>query len=450
MQKGSAVQIKADREFLRERWSAIDPDGSLEKEARELTAILAGGAQDVARAYWRHYAQIAGLVAKLRPDQHERAIERGIEYTRSFYGALHDAEWVGQARNMLRSSSAAGVPTAMLIGSLAASQAEAMNSIAAHAGSDTALLVRLTRTFIRISALETEVFTALAKELFSCEVEAERNKHASLFREAIFDEVTQASSEGERLSRMASGASASTRGMLGKTSEVASAAEQSAVAMREAAETAAGLIRAIEEARSEVESAARIAERATEQSVQAVSVSEALSDHAKAIESILGLIRDIAGQTNLLALNATIEAARAGDSGRGFAVVAQEVKSLANQTARATDDIAAKIAAIQAATRQAVSTNNSICETIGDLRSVGERTGQVMQAQARTVTMITAAVDETALTADSMSCTIAAIRADTEAVAGEIDQLEAGFRGVDSRLAGLKRAANDFVSQIAS
>jgi methyl-accepting chemotaxis protein len=126
------------------------------------------------------------------------------------------------------------------------------------------------------------------------------------------------------------------------------------------------------------------------------------------------------------------------------------VKSLANQTARATDDIAAKIAAIQAATRQAVSTNNSICETIGDLRSVGERTGQVMQAQARTVTMITAAVDETALTADSMSCTIAAIRADTEAVAGEIDQLEAGFRGVDSRLAGLKRAANDFVSQIAS
>ena len=76
--------------------------------------------------------------------------------------------------------------------------------------------------------------------------------------------------------------------------------------------------------------------------------------------SILGLIRDIAGQTNLLALNATIEAARAGDAGRGFAVVAQEVKSLASQTARATDDITAKITAIQQATRQTVEANGSI------------------------------------------------------------------------------------------
>ena len=98
--------------------------------------------------------------------------------------------------------------------------------------------------------------------------------------------------------------------MLGKTSEVAAAAEQSAVAMREAAQTAAGLIRAIEDARQEVEAAAEIATRASGQAGDAVVMSETLSDHAKSIESILGLIRDIAGQTNLLALNATIEAAQ--------------------------------------------------------------------------------------------------------------------------------------------
>src|SRR3546814_9657307 len=115
--------------------------------------------------------------------------------------------------------------------------------------------------------------------------------------------------------------------MLDQAAEVAAASEQSALAMREAAQTAAGLIRAIEEARSEVETSAEIANRAASQAGHAVETTASLSHHAKAIESILGLIRDIAGQTNLLALNATIEAARAGDAGRGFAVVAQEVRS---------------------------------------------------------------------------------------------------------------------------
>ncbi|MGJ3629111.1 methyl-accepting chemotaxis protein [Sphingomonas sp. MMS24-JH45] len=121
--------------------------------------------------------------------------------------------------------------------------------------------------------------------------------------------------------------------------------------MRDAASTAAGLICAIEDARAEVETAAGTANRAAAHAGDAGRASETLSSHAQSIELILGLIRDIAGQTNLLALNATIEAARAGDAGRGFAVVAQEVKSLASQTARATDGIAAKIAAIQTATR---------------------------------------------------------------------------------------------------
>jgi methyl-accepting chemotaxis protein len=270
------------------------------------------------------------------------------------------------------------------------------------------------------------------------------------FRSTISDALARAVGDSRGLRKRTGHTSSAARGMLGKASEVAAAAEQSALAMREAAHTAAGLIRAIEESRAEVEVAAQIATRAADRSVHAVALSEVLSDHALAIESILGLIRDIAGQTNLLALNATIEAARAGDAGRGFAVVAQEVKSLASQTARATDDIAAKIAAIQAATRQTVDANGAIRDIVGEVQSSAERIRSTMETQAQTVTMITAAVDETALAADSMSSTISAIRSDTETVAGEIDELEAGFRGVDDELSRLETLTGDFVSRLAA
>jgi methyl-accepting chemotaxis protein len=120
------------------------------------------------------------------------------------------------------------------------------------------------------------------------------------------------------------------------------------------------------------------------------------------------------------------------------------VKSLANQTARATDDIAAKIAAIQSATRSTVATNASIKETAAEAQHSADRMRRAMEVQARTVTAITAAVDETALAADSMSTTIAMIREDTEGVASEIDLLERDFNAVNDRLGSLKEAADRF------
>jgi methyl-accepting chemotaxis protein len=366
------------------------------------------------------------------------------------YQEVLDPAWIALCRDYVASAMAAKVPLSAILAGASAAADEAHGIITEAVPDDPRRFARLSKALLRSALLEADIFAAHHEDTRS---QAERDRRAARGAQFNADIVTSAertASDSRLLRAQASDASAAARGVLGKTSEVAAAAEQSALAMREAAQTAAGLIRAIEDARGEVEVAADVATKAGEQAADAVGVSEALSAQVRAIESILGLIRDIAGQTNLLALNATIEAARAGDAGRGFAVVAQEVKSLANQTARATDDIAGKISAIQQATKSTLDANGSIRRTVEDVQSSAARIREAMETQAQTVTVITAAVDETAMAADSMSSTIAAIREETENVAAEIDGLTRNFGLVDEQMARFKASTAEFVKGFAA
>ncbi len=126
---------------------------------------------------------------------------------------------------------------------------------------------------------------------------------------------------------------------------------------------------------------AQIANKAADETDRAGSVVQDLQSTASEIGEVVRMIEDIAAQTNLLALNATIEAARAGEAGRGFGVVAGEVKHLAGQTAKATADIAARIAAIQSATEQAVQAIMGVRGTIGEMREISNFVATTMENQ---------------------------------------------------------------------
>ena len=436
---------------LKSRIKAFDGgENTLVDRAAELWTIIEPDAADIVEAYWSHWRHANPGAAEWTPLESERRVAAGVTYLRNRFCQLDGRLWVESLERAVASAYAAGVSTMEVLAMSCASDRAALKALLSRLPADDPRQHPLIDALMRLFGMETELTVELFAGFSAHSERVARDRLAVEFREGIASAVETATEEGHMLREQAERSSGSARGMLGKTSEVAAAAEQSAVAMREAAQTAAGLIRAIEDARTEVEAAAEIASRASVQATNAVGMSEALSDHAKSIESILGLIRDIAGQTKLLALNATIEAARAGDAGRGFAVVAQEVKSLANQTARATDDIAAKIASIQSATRSTVETNASIKTTVTEVQESADRIRYAMEAQAQTVTAITAAVDETALAADSMSSTIAAIREDTETVAAEIDSVGRGFDRLDGRLNTLKNSAGEFVAKVAA
>jgi len=427
---GETAQLqRLTDEQVNARLAAYNGDGTLQRDVE----LLRDNVADIIAAE---------IVAQFGTERAER-------FAANYAGKV-DAKWIQGVADYGRQIYAESIPVPSYIMARTQASSRIVARIVERYAEETKKLGELLCAFQRLGTFETDIILAQVALLEAIDAADQRGRESEQFERRVAELVRASTDQSKSLTDRTRSTAASARGMLGKTSEVAAAAEQSAVAMREAAQTAAGLIRAIEDARSEVEVAADVATRAGDQASEAVKVTQALSAHVEAIESILSLIRDIAGQTNLLALNATIEAARAGDAGRGFAVVAQEVKSLASQTARATDDITAKITAIQQATRQTVEANGSIQGTVEEVQTSADRIREAMELQAQTVTMITAAVDETALAADSMSSTIAAIRSDTENVAKDIDQVEQGFGRFSEQIANFKSTAKAFVNGIAA
>jgi methyl-accepting chemotaxis protein len=194
----------------------------------------------------------------------------------------------------------------------------------------------------------------------------------------------------------------------------AAVTEQTSANVQTVAASAEELSSSIGEIGRQVTQSATIAKQAVAEAARTNETVQSLAESAERIGEVAKLIREIASQTNLLALNATIESARAGEAGRGFAVVASEVKSLAGQTEKATEDITGQITAIQSASTQAVTAIKGISDTIDEISEIA--------------TTIASAVEEQG--------------AATQEIARNVQQAAKGSQQVASNLSGVTQASN--------
>jgi uncharacterized protein YoxC len=232
------------------------------------------------------------------------------------------------------------------------------------------------------------------------------------------------------------------------SNSAASAAQQASQNVASVASAAEELAASVGEISQQVEHSTKIAAQAVASAERTDTIVRALADGAQKIGAVLNLISNIAGQTNLLALNATIEAARAGDAGKGFAVVASEVKSLAGQTAKATDEIAAQVTQIQGSTKQAVEAIQEIAGTIGQMNSISSTIAAAVEEQGATTREIARNVQQAAAGNQQVSSMMAGLQDDAAATLKVVGDLSKAASGLHGQSGALHTAVDGFLKEV--
>jgi methyl-accepting chemotaxis protein len=303
-----------------------------------------------------------------------------------------------------------------------------------------------------IEALALRETQEAAKAQAELEKKALQRQMADRFEADVKSVVGAVAKATKDMQRVAGEITTSVNGTSERASAAAAASEEASASVNTVAAATEELASSVAEIGRQVTHSSGVADSAVAKAGQTTEMVGSLAAAGEKIGDVLRLIGAIASQTNLLALNATIEAARAGEAGRGFAVVASEVKELASQTAKATEEIAGQVAAIQSATGDCVTAIGGISDTIREISGIATTIAAAVEEQDSATREIARSVQQAAAGTSEVSVNVAGASqaadqsralADNVLVAsGELGQHAAAlFKSVDSFLAGLRDAA---------
>jgi methyl-accepting chemotaxis protein len=303
-----------------------------------------------------------------------------------------------------------------------------------------------------IEALTLREAQEASKQQAELEKKALQRQMADRFEADVKSVVGAVAQSTKDMQRVASEITTSVNGASERAAAAAAASEEASASVSTVAAATEELASSVAEIGRQVTHSSGVADNAVAKAGETTEMVGSLAAAGEKIGDVLRLIGAIASQTNLLALNATIEAARAGDAGRGFAVVASEVKELASQTAKATEEIAGQVSAIQSATGNCVTAIGGISDTIREISGIATTIAAAVEEQdsatreiARSVQQAAAGTSEVSLNVAGASQAADQSRALAENVlvaSGELSQhATALFKSVDTFLAGLRDAA---------